>query len=147
MKIEWIDSVFSAPYQMAKVCGQGQREADRGGFQCDAEIIDEVVRHKRADNADQNHRRPIDARHITFLRKLEPERDNEDGRHQNGGDRQAETQVDRQIVRSGFAHGDGHELDEPEFHGDFGNPVFRNGRGSGLCHRRTPIKRGRVTCP
>ena len=56
-------------------------EEDRGRLERHTQIIDQVVRDQRADNADHHDRSPIGPGHVALLAKLKEYEDYEDCAH------------------------------------------------------------------
>ena len=60
----WIESVRSLAYQTANVAARAIAKRSSCRLQRDAVVVDEVVGDQRADDADQDDREPVDARHV-----------------------------------------------------------------------------------
>jgi hypothetical protein len=110
----WIDSVRSTANPRGEDRREDDREGDRAGCQRHVVVVGHVVGDERAEDADDHHHRPVDARHVAAQPELDREQDDEEGTGDVGRLRQPEAEVVVEVVGGGLAHRGAHDLDDPE---------------------------------
>ena len=114
--------------------GEHDREADRRDNQRDAEVVGQIVRDQRPDDADQDDGQPVDRRHVAPQPELGDERGDEQRSHDVGRVRQAEAEVVVEEVGGGLADSRAEDLDHPEVEGDLGHLVQHRAERRGARH-------------
>ena len=122
---------------LARVPGQEHQaqqhgEDDRAHLQRHPEVVGEVVREERAEDADQHHRQPVDRRDVAAQPDLEREDREEHHSRDDRRVRQAPVQVHVQEVSRGLPHRRAQDLDDPEEDRHLGDlvqdPTVQQGR-------------------
>jgi hypothetical protein len=93
---------------------QDRRECCGADVEADVQTVGQCIGDLSSDDADQDHRQPVNPRHVASRAHLHDQRCRQKRSHHGACERRAKSHVHGEIVGAGFTDGRRHYLDDPE---------------------------------